>query len=196
MPLELPIVNLDEARFECTFGKGCDGVCCREGRPPVFPEEIENIAANLDKFLPLMRPAARAAVARRGYLVPRRRTIGQRVVRVVQRWCVFFNQGCVLHEVGRREGDKFRYKPSLCSLFPIQQDGQDRWYVRQKGYKGEQWQLPCIDPRACSVPAADTLREEMALAQRFDDEQKGAAAGVGAVGQSGEGEGLTAERKF
>jgi hypothetical protein len=168
----LPIINLDEARFECTFGKGCEGVCCREGRPPVYPEEIESITANLDKFLPLMRPEARAAVERSGYLVPRRRQLGQRVMRVVDRWCVFFNQGCVLHKVGAEEGDKFRYKPSLCSLFPIHQDDDDRWYIRQKGYKRERWHLFCLDPRDCAVPAAESLREEIALAQRFDDEQK------------------------
>src|SRR5258708_5403239 len=33
------ILNLAEARFECTFGRGCDGVCCRNGRPIVYPEE-------------------------------------------------------------------------------------------------------------------------------------------------------------
>jgi hypothetical protein len=186
MPMGLPIVNLDEARFECTFGNGCDGVCCREGRPPVYPEEIETITANLGKFLPLLRPAARAAVERNGYLVPRRRTLGQRVMRVAQGWCVFFNQGCVLHQVGSREGDKFRYKPSLCALFPIQQDGHDRWYVRQKGYKGERWALPCLDPRACSIPAAESLRDEMALAQRFDDEQKRFDTGRESIGLSDE----------
>jgi len=172
MSFELPIVNLNEAKFECTFGNGCDGVCCREGRPPVFPAEIENIASNLDKFLPLMRPAARATVVRSGYLEPRRRRLGERVMRVAQGWCVFFNQGCVLHQVGAAEGDKFRYKPSLCALFPIQQDDKGRWYVRQKGYKGERWQLSCLDPRGCTVPAAESLREEMALARRFDGEWK------------------------
>lgn len=177
MPPGLPILNLDEAKFECTFGRGCDGVCCREGRPFVFPEEIEIIAANLDKFLPLLRPEARAAVERGGYLVPRRRRLGQRVMRVAGGWCVFFHRGCVLHEVGMREGDKYRYKPSICALFPIQQDNRDRWYVRQKGYKGERWALSCLDPRLCAVPAAESLRDEIALARRFDDEQKASDAG-------------------
>ncbi len=62
MPRALPIVNLHEAKFECTFGRGCEGLCCREGRPPVYPEEVDNIAAHLDRFLPLMRAGARAVV--------------------------------------------------------------------------------------------------------------------------------------
>ena len=117
------------------------------------------------------RPAARAAVERSGFLVPRRRRLGQRMMRVVRGWCAFFHQGCVLHAVGAAEGDKFRYKPALCALFPIQQDNRDRWYVRQKGYKRERWDLFCLDPRACAVPAGDSLRDEIALARRFDDEQ-------------------------
>lgn len=172
----LPIINLHEARFECTFGRGCDGVCCREGRPPVYPEEVEAISANIARFLPHLRPEARAVVERRGFLVPRRRRLGQRMMRVVQGWCIFFNQGCVLHKVGAEEGDKFRYKPSLCSLFPIQQDKHDRWYVRQKGYKREHWDLFCLDPHSTGVAAADSLRDEIALAKRFDDEQKSGAA--------------------
>jgi hypothetical protein len=172
MSLALPIVNLDEARFECTFGRGCDGICCREGRPFVFPEEIEIIATNLHRFLPHLRPEARAVVERDGFLVPRRRRFDQRVVRVARGWCVFFNRGCVLHQVGADEGDKFRYKPSICALFPIQQDRHDRWYIRQKGYKRERWDLFCLDPCNSPVPAGESLREEIALAQRFDAEQK------------------------
>ena len=38
------------------------------------------------------------------------------MMRVVDGWCVFFNQGCVLHKLGASEGDKFRYKPAPCSL--------------------------------------------------------------------------------
>ena len=175
MTLELPILNLKEARFECRFGRGCDGICCREGRPPVYPEEVRNITSHLGKFLPLLRPAARRAVERDGFLVPRQRRLGQRVMRVVEGWCVFFNQGCVLHQAGADDGDKFRYKPSLCALFPLQQDDRDRWYVRQVGYKGDRWQLSCLDPQLCAVPAAESLRDEIALAKRFDDEQKASA---------------------
>jgi len=109
MPIPLPILNLNEATFDCTFGRGCDGVCCREGRPPVYPEEIENITANLERFLAHLRPEARAVVKENGFLVPRRRRFGQPVMRGAGGWCVFFIQGCVLHQVGAAEGDKFRY---------------------------------------------------------------------------------------
>jgi hypothetical protein len=179
MAIELPIINLDAAKFECTFGKGCAGECCREGRPPVYPEEVANLTANLQQFLPLMRPAARAVVERNGFLVPRQRRLGQRVMRVAEGWCVFFNQGCVLHQVGASQGDKFRYKPSLCALFPIQQDSQDRWYVRQQGYKRERWNLFCLNPHYSAIPAADSLRDEIALAQKFDDAQSGLVAAQG-----------------
>ena len=170
MSSTLPILNLHEARFECTFGRGCEGVCCREGRPPVYPEELENIAGNLTKILPYLRPEAHSVVLRVGFLVPRRRRLGQRVLRIVRGWCVFFNSGCVLHRIGAEEGDKYRYKPSLCALFPIQQDRHDRWYVRQKGYKNERWDLFCLDPGNSGVPAGESLREEIALARRFDEQ--------------------------
>jgi hypothetical protein len=171
MPIDLPILNLDTAKFDCTFGRGCDGVCCREGRPPVYPQEIENIAAHLDKFLPRLTPEARRVVEKHGFLVPQMRRHGERVPRVVGGWCVFFNQGCVLHQVGAEEGDKYRYKPSLCSLFPIQTDDSGNWYVRQKGYKGERWLLPCLDPTVSKAPAGESLREEIALAARVEAEE-------------------------
>ena len=145
MSLSLPIVNLTEARFECTYGRGCDGVCCQSGRPLIYPEEIAKLDANLEKFLPLLRPEARACVEKKGYLTDRRR-LGERMARHAGGWCVFFNQGCVLHKVGAAEGDKLLYKPAVCALFPIQQDEHDRWYVRQKGYKREKWDLFCLDP--------------------------------------------------
>lgn len=179
---ELPIVNLAEARFECTFGRGCEGICCREGRPPVYPEEVETIDTNLDRFLPRLRAEAKAVAKRDGFLVPHRRRIGQRVMRVVRGWCIFFNQGCVLHQVGADEGDPYRYKPSLCALFPIQQDHEDRWYIRQKGFKGEAWDLPCLDPSQTKIPAHESLPAEIALAKRFDDEQKAEATAHGKAG--------------
>lgn len=160
MSFEFTIINLDAAKFECTFGRGCEGICCREGRPPVYAEEVEQIEAHLEKFLPRMRPAAQAVARRSGFLEPRRRKIGQRVMRLSRGWCIFFNEGCVLHRVGAEEGDAFRYKPSLCSLFPLQQDGHNLWYVRQKGYKGEIWDLPCLNPQATAIPAAESLRKK------------------------------------
>ena len=175
MEHSLPILNLAEARYECTYGRGCDGICCREGRPIVYPEEIERIDANLHKFLPLLRAAARGLIRRKGY-VSRRRRLGLPMVRNAKEWCVFFNEGCVLHKVGHAEGDKFRYKPSVCSLFPIQSDDDGNWYVRQHGYKHEKWDLFCLDPQNSPAPAADSLREEIALAQHFEDEYQTAVA--------------------
>jgi hypothetical protein len=173
MPHDLPVLNLHTATYECTFGRGCDGVCCREGRPLVYADEVARIQENLPKFLPLMRPEASRTAIRRGFVSGRRR-FGEPLMRVTGGWCIFFNRGCVLHQVGVAEGDKFRYKPCVCSLFPIQQDDHDQWYVRQKGFKRERWELFCLDPANSSKPAAESLQEELALAKRFDDEARAA----------------------
>ena len=69
----LPVVNLDEATFECTYGRGCDGICCKNGRPMVYPEEVEKIDANLHEVLPLVTPLARKVIERQGYLSGRRK---------------------------------------------------------------------------------------------------------------------------
>ena len=90
------------------------------------------------------------------------------MVRVVKGWCVFYNGGCVLHKLGAAEGDSYRYKPSACALFPIARDQRGRWYVRQWGYKGEVWDLFCLDPEASPRPAANSLRTELELAQQLD----------------------------
>jgi uncharacterized protein DUF3109 len=165
--VKLTVVNLESALFECTFGRGCDGVCCRNGRPPVYPNEARRIDENIHRILPLLRPDARAAVDRGGYLTGRRKA-GQPTARVVAGWCVFFNQGCVLHRLGAAEGAAFRYKPGVCAVFPLTKDRRDRWYVRQKGYKGEGWELACLDPGSSAVPAAVSLREETALVAAWE----------------------------
>lgn len=169
----LPVLNLQETAYECTFGRGCEGVCCRNGRPGVYPDEVERLDANLDKFVPLLRPEARAAVEEAGYLSARRRH-GLPLLRVVQGWCVFFNQGCVLHRVGDAEGDKYRYKPAPCALFPLARDADDHWYVRQWGLNGEKWDLFCLNPQATRVPAAESLRDEVAQAARYTAEEQAA----------------------
>jgi hypothetical protein len=161
------VLNLAEARFECTFGKGCPGVCCRDGRPPIYPEDAARIGANLEKFLPRMRPIARKWLERDGFLT-RRVKSGQPTLRVVDGWCIFFNEGCVLHAAGDAEGDKLRYKPAMCSLFPLEKNLRGEWYVRQKGFAGESWDLPCLDPSPKTAPAAESLREELALAGSFE----------------------------
>ena len=157
-----PIVNFQHAHFECTFGRGCEGECCRQGRPPVYPEECERIDLLLPKLLRELRPAAKAIVALQGY-VSRRRKSGQPVLRVVDGWCVFFNNGCTLHRAGAAEGDRFRYKPWVCATFPIARERSGDWYVRQKGLNGEIWDLFCLDPCVTNVTAAESLRQEAEL---------------------------------
>jgi hypothetical protein len=175
MGASLPVINLTEAKYECIFGRGCDGVCCQNGRPPVYPDEIERIDLNLDKFKPQMRPAALKVLGKDGYLSQRRK-VGLPMLRVVDGWCIFFNGGCVLHKVGAAEGDKYHYKPAACALFPLERDDQDRWYVRQAGRPGEEWDLFCLDPHRTSVPAAESLREELELAARYTGEEEAVPA--------------------
>jgi hypothetical protein len=175
MPTSLPVINLSEATYDCVFGRGCDGICCRNGRPGIYPEEEQVLADNLPGFLPHLRPEARAAIATDGYLSNRLRG-GLPMLRVVDGWCVFFHEGCVLHKVGAAEGDKLRYKPAACALFPLAKNANDEWYVRQWGVEGERWDLFCLDPRASPRPAAESVAAEVALAARFDREAAEAAA--------------------
>jgi Fe-S-cluster containining protein len=166
MRSSLPVVNLSEAKFECIFGRGCDGLCCRNGRPPIYPEEIERLDANLEKFLPLLRPEARQLIEREGYRSSRRK-LGLPMLRVSAGWCVFFNQGCVLHKIGAAEGEAYRYKPAACALFPLARNDKDEWYVRQHGYESEPWDLFCLNPNAAATSAAESLREEIRLAEFY-----------------------------
>ena len=165
--MSLTVLNAESARFECTFGRGCEGVCCRDGRPPVYSEEARLIDEHLHRILPLLRPEARAVVDKGGFL-SRRQKAGQPMARVVAGWCVFFNQGCALHRLGAAEGAAFRYKPGVCAMFPLAKDQRDRWYVRQKGYKGESWDLACLDPRSTAVPAAKSLLQETKLVEEWE----------------------------
>lgn len=164
--MQLTILNLDAARFECTFGRGCEGICCRNGRPPIYADDARRIAEVLPRLIPLLRPEAARVVARDGYL-SRRRKAGQPMARVIAGWCVFFNRGCALHRLGASEGAAMRYKPWLCAVFPLAKD-RHGWYVRQKGYRGEIWALPCLDPATSPAPAAATLGEEIALVQAWE----------------------------
>jgi hypothetical protein len=169
MRSSLPVVNLAEAKFECIYGRGCEGICCQNGRPPVYAEDQERIDPHLDRFLPLLRPEARKVVEKDGYLSKRQKS-GQPMLRVAGGWCVFFNQGCVLHKAGAEEGDKYRYKPVLCALFPLGKSYEDEWYIRQKGYYNEDWNLFCLDPAISQRPAAETLQEEMRVAEQVEAE--------------------------
>ncbi|MFQ3593327.1 MAG: DUF3109 family protein [Gemmataceae bacterium] len=164
--VELTVLNLQSATFECTYGRGCEGICCQNGRPPVSSEESARIEKNLKKFWPHLTSQAKELIQRQGFL-SRRIKSGKPMLRVVGGWCVFFNDGCVLHKVGAAEGDKFKYKPAPCSLFPLERDdATGHLYVRQHGYKGEQWDLFCLAPDNTSVKAAESLVEELAFAQR------------------------------
>ncbi len=174
MAMSLPVVNLSTATFECIYGRGCDGICCQNGRPGVYPEEEQRITKHLHKFLPELRPAARKLIQKDGYLSNRRKA-GLPMLRVSEGWCVFFNQGCVLHKVGAAEGDKYRYKPAPCSLFPLARNDQGDWYVRQQGVEGEAWNLFCLNPLTSPQPAAESLADEIALATRYMAEDEAAA---------------------
>ena len=83
MKTSLPVVvtNADTATFDCSFGRGCEGLCCRNGRPSVGPEERARIVALLPRLLPLLRPDARALVEAEGFLSNRTK-LGRPMVRV------------------------------------------------------------------------------------------------------------------
>jgi hypothetical protein len=169
MTTSLPVINLSTATFDCIFGRGCDGICCQNGRPGVYPDEQERITDNLAKFLPYLRPAARELIVKSGYLSNRRKG-GLPMLRVVERWCIFFKDGCVLHKVGAMEGDKYRYKPAACALFPLAKNAKDEWYIRQWGLEDEDWDIFCLNPKATTQLAAESMADELALAARYDRE--------------------------
>jgi hypothetical protein len=168
--VRLPVLNLTTARFDCTFGRGCVGVCCRDGRPPVYAEEQERIRRRLEDLAPLMRAEAAAVAQSQGFMTERRKS-GTTSLRVVSGWCIFFNDGCVLHRLGALEGDRFRYKPFVCATFPLEQHSVHGWYVRQKDVFGEKWTLSCLDPAASPRRAAETLTEELALVEASEQSQ-------------------------
>jgi hypothetical protein len=166
--LPLAVVNAETATFDCSFGRGCDGLCCRNGRPSVSPMEEARIRDNLAKFLPHLRPDARKLIERDGFL-SRRTKLGRPMVRVSKTWCVFFNAGCVLHKVGVEDGDSFQYKPTQCALFPLELDtDKDEWFVRQWNYRGEEWDLFCLNPLNTTRKAMESLAAEIALAETGD----------------------------
>lgn len=166
MARSLPVVNLQEATFECTFGRGCEGICCRNGRPPVPADEAELIQGVLPRAMPLMTPSARALVEDAGFL-SRRMKEGAPMLRVADGWCVFFNSGCVLHTIGVEDGDAYKYKPAICSLFPLEPD-KGKWHIRQWGHNREEWDLFCLNPANSSTPAAVSLQAELQMAERLE----------------------------
>mgnify|MGYP003336204447 CR=1 FL=1 len=77
----LTVINGDTARFECTYGRGCEGICCQQGRPPVDARQQAEIDGLRERWFPLLRPEARSLVERDGWL-SRRVKAGDRMVRV------------------------------------------------------------------------------------------------------------------
>jgi Fe-S-cluster containining protein len=165
--LPLAVTNADTATFDCSFGRGCEGICCKNGRPSVTPAEQAVIASVLPRVLPLLRPEAQKTLARDGF-VSARTKIGQPMVRVALGWCVFFNQGCVLHTIGAEDGESYQYKPTQCALFPLEKSDGGAWYVRQWEHEGEQWDLFCLNPANSPRKAAESLAPELALAAKLD----------------------------
>jgi hypothetical protein len=165
--LPLAVENADTATFDCSFGRGCDGICCRNGRPSVGPEERAVITSVLPRVLPLLRPDARRIIEKDGFTSARTK-VGQPMVRVAGGWCVFFNAGCVLHRIGAEDGDSYQYKPTQCALFPLEKGDGGAWYVRQWGLEGEQWDLFCLNPANSTRPARESLAAELALAAKLD----------------------------
>ncbi len=167
--LPLVLANADSARFECTYGRGCEGNCCSNSTPPVDEDKLALIRTILPQVLTKMRPGARELVEREGFIDQGEIHDGKPAIRVEADWCVFFNKGCVLHGFGANEGDTAKYKPVACYLFPIDHDSQGRWYVRQHGVDDEQWtELPCLAGTPDMPLAVTTLGFEMEMAARQD----------------------------
>lgn len=156
---DIVIEGLDTARFDCVY-PSCGGICCVNGRPPLEVGEAERIAANMEKFLPHLRPEARARIESEGHLTKRKKE-GLPALAVSKGWCVFFNEGCVLHKVGAAEGDTWKYKPWRCVAFPLERVKPRHWYVRQWKLNGEAWDLFCLNPNESPKLARETLKVEI-----------------------------------
>lgn len=166
--LPLVVTNADTATFDCSFGRGCEGVCCRNGRPSVSAAEQDVIRSVLPRVLPLLRDPARKMIEADGF-VSARTKLGQPMVRVTGGWCVFFNGGCTLHTIGTEDGESYQYKPVQCALFPLEKDeSAGTWFVRQWGLDGEQWDLFCLNPANSTRPATESLAPELELAARVE----------------------------
>ncbi|MBI5361939.1 MAG: DUF3109 family protein [Planctomycetes bacterium] len=163
----LPIAGQDTAHFDCVFPT-CGGVCCKNGRPPVEEAENARIEQNLAKILPHMTEKARARVERDGFRTERKKE-GLRALAVTDGWCVFHNEGCVLHKVGALEGDRWKYKPWRCIAFPLERTTDGAWHVRQWGVEGEAWDLFCLNPDESPKKATTTLTAELAFVRELDD---------------------------
>lgn len=170
--LPLAVENLDAATFKCVFPV-CGGICCKNGRPAVEPDEQARIEKHLAKFLPHLRPSARAHVEKNGWLTNRVKD-GFRTIAVEGGWCVFANEGCTFQKVGMSEGEPWKYKPSACVRFPLERTKGGTWYIRQWGYRGEAWDLFCLNPDENPTPASESLADEVRYeAARAKKKQRG-----------------------
>lgn len=167
MMTSLPIVNAETAKFECTFGRGCEGVCCQEGKPPLTDLDLANIEAAFPKIKSQMRDAARKKVDKIGYLSNWRKA-GMPTLRVADGWCVFFNQGCLFHKLGMEEGDSFKYKPFYCAIFPLEQTEKGDWYIRQRGLEKEKWDVFCLNPKNSPKLAVESMKDEIACVEKYE----------------------------
>ena len=161
----LLVVNGATATFDCSFGRGCVGLCCQHGEPSVTPAEYHRIRDHLPQVLPHLRPEAAQSLEVNDF-VGAEIKLGNPMVRVVDGWCLFFNEGCVLHKVGALEGNFSKYKPIQCTMFPLEPNGDGSWYVRQWNHEGEQWNdLFCLNPENTTLKAVDTMAPEIAVAE-------------------------------
>ena len=169
-PVALAVVNAATATFDCSFGRGCDGKCCRNGRPSLRPDEVARVERVLARALPHLRAEAAKVVRKEGFLSARTK-LGQPMLRVSGGWCVLFNEGCVLHKIGIEDGDALQYKPTQCALFPLEPLGDGTWYVRQWTHNGEKWDLFCLNPDNTTRSAVEALAPEIELATKLKPEQ-------------------------
>lgn len=163
----LVVVNGATATFDCSFGRGCVGLCCQHGEPSVIPVEAQRIRSKLPEIIPHLRPASAESLQTEDFLGVDIK-LDHPMIRVVDGWCLFFNEGCVLHKVGAAEGDFAKYKPIQCVLFPLEPTGDGSWYVRQWNHEGEQWNdLFCLNPANTPLLAVATLAPEMEVAENL-----------------------------
>jgi hypothetical protein len=166
--VSLPVVtNADTATFECVF-PSCGGQCCRMSRPPVEKAERARIQKVLPRVIGAMRPEARAHVEKNGWLTNQKYKSERPMIRIAKEYCVFYNEGCVLHRLGASEGDSTKYKPWVCIAFPVDTDPKGRWEVRQWGRPGEGWNLFCLNPKESKKKANETLAFEIDFVRALD----------------------------
>ena len=169
MSFALPVVNLAARDVGMHLRPRLRGHLLQERPAQREPKEQAQIKKVLKRALPLLRLEARALDRKGRHYEQARRKTGNPMLHIVDdSWCVFFNKGCVLHQLGAEDGDSYQYKPVQCALFPLDKDDKTgEWYVRQWGYKDEEWNLFCLNPKQSKQPAAESLAAEIELAEKI-----------------------------